>query len=202
MLALEFVIGFLYIAHAFFSGGLETLVAEINEMLQELVKNPSPVTEQTEDILNPSNWPGLAMGLGFGIFAIGVLAPLVEEFVFRLVPIGFATLIFGTLRFAKPLIIVVALLSGLVFGIIHLNNEGATVQSVIVFQCIGGVLYGLLFVKTSGMETRGVWRAYRTTVLTHALWNLVMVPLLFITTVLAFSPFVMTKLVIPPELLK
>jgi hypothetical protein len=114
------------------------------------------------------NLPLGVSGLYFMVVAF------VEESVFRLGPLFIAMALFRWLALTKPLIVVTLLLSSLMFRIVHLGNFDvakmgtatfvvATVMTV-VFQGLGGFLYGMFFLKYS-------WGAFWTCIVMHAVWD-------------------------------
>lgn len=142
--------------------------------------------------LAPSRWPGLFAGLGLGaatclvVFAIlwaggwrtisgtnpnapllqpilmmGVVAGISEEIVFRgilfrLVEAGLGT--WGA-----------TLVSGAVFGLVHITNPQATWWGAVAIALEAGVMFGLLYALT-----RSLW----VVIGVHAAWNVVQGPVL------------------------
>jgi membrane protease YdiL (CAAX protease family) len=100
----------------------------------------------------------------FGWVVLIPLLALLEEVLFRGIVLN------GLLLLWKKEWLAV-LVSALLFGISHSSNTNATPLSV-TSTCIGGVIYGIAFVKT-----RQLWLGYGL----HTAWNLVQGPLLGFT---------------------
>lgn len=173
---LELAIVFIVLFIVFLTGAFDGIIAEARSALQ----NTTPDAVGGEDLFTERNIiVGTVMLLGYIILG-GIVAPFVEEFIFRMVPIGLAILIFGRSRMLRPVILLAPILAGVAFGLVHLSNPGATLGTVLLYQTIGGIIYGLVFAKFSGMQRGGLWRAYRATVFLHATWNLLLMPIIAI----------------------
>ncbi len=200
ILVFEMTLAGLYLTGLMVTGELTLIIQEINAALRTMADSPdvrgSPTLEEEQSVL------GFLKPLFIGALTVGVLAPLLEEAVFRLLPIGVAILAFRWSQWTKPLILASAVVSGVLFGLAHLSHAGPTLTTVLMLQGIGGILYGILFAKVSGLKLKGLWRAFKTTVIVHSLWNLVCIPLLAAILLLIFGPIVVIHLEIPPELLK
>jgi membrane protease YdiL (CAAX protease family) len=91
--------------------------------------------------------------LSFGTFFSDVLALLVpaaalEEFLFRVLLLSGVVILFSRLRSGRWIAVVIV---AVVFGAIHLGNEGAT--AITAFGTgLGGLMYGIAF-----LATRSVW---------------------------------------------
>lgn len=117
-----------------------------------------------------------------GTVAVIALAAFAEEFVFRLVPLFFAMLLFQWWRVTKPVIVVVMAVSALGFGLAHVYNYDLASQNGAMFalvialtlglQGMTGLFYGLFFLKYCGLHHQYSWGAFYTLGLVHTLWNL------------------------------
>ncbi|MBF4514115.1 CPBP family intramembrane metalloprotease [Plantibacter sp. VKM Ac-2885] len=102
--------------------------------------------------------------LTWASFVPDVLVPLalaaaIEETVFRVLLLGGMAVVLSRLRHGRW---VAVLLTGALFGAMHLGNEGATAVSA-VGTGLGGVIYGVAF-----LATRSVWLPFGL----HLGWNL------------------------------
>jgi len=93
---------------------------------------------------------------GLYVFMLLVFAPVIEEAVFRMLPL---TIVQGTRpELVRAVLIVVC---GIVFGIAHGSPMNVFIQGV------GGVLLGLLYLKNDNSQ----WSSYASCVVVHAAYN-------------------------------
>jgi hypothetical protein len=121
------------------------------------------------------------------MIAVMAIAVLNEELWFRLLPLS-ATLVmvnlWNTLRFIIPLVLV---FSSVLFGLMHVSNYAETstytIVSSLLLQGVMGIVFGLVFLKYTGLRARYVLGATVVSWATHLSWNV----LLILTSALFFS---------------
>lgn len=187
VLAAEIVLTLAFVAFVLWNGSFEEFAREVEAALRDPTKSEPAANES-------QTWREFWTLFAIGLISVGIIAPLVEELIFRLIPLGIAILLFRWTFWTQPLILVFACLTGLIFGLAHLGNEGTTLASVLVLQGTGGIVYGILFTKVSGMRLSGLWRGYWTTVFLHMVWNTVGVTIVLCLMILGLLPFLYIRL--------
>jgi hypothetical protein len=114
------------------------------------------------------------------VMRIVVMAPIIEETIFRFIPLGLLVVLYATgSRISGNLIIFTVVFIGLLFGIAHLGNQGVTVVSSLLVQGVFGITLGIVFLKVSAMRVRRIFPALMASILLHAAWNGIIVVVSF-----------------------
>jgi membrane protease YdiL (CAAX protease family) len=108
-----------------------------------------------------------------------LVSSLWEEVVFRFIPLVAGMVVFQWSRFTRPLILLIALVASVLFGLIHVYSHETIgpreVLFTLLFQGVGGMGYSIIFLKYCGMRFVYAFGALATTTLMHTLWNLSLV---------------------------
>ncbi len=98
-----------------------------------------------------------------------ILAPIIEEFIFRFVPLTLSLLVFEVSRKSRKsrnlILTAVILISSVIFGYFHYGWPSIFIQGVV------GALWSLFFLKVS-QNAGGVFQGYASVVTLHGLHNL------------------------------
>ena len=90
----------------------------------------------------------------------------IEEFIYRLIPLAVALLVFGWSRYTRPMIWVVAIAESVVFGLDH----GYGLFSL-VNQGVLGFVWSFVFLKASGFNVFHSFQGFLVSGTVHSIWN-------------------------------
>ena len=143
----------------YFQLPMPTMQPDLEKFFEDLIKGP--------------------VSKSVGIF---LLVGVVEEAMFRLIPLFLAMFMFGWWRRTEPLIIAILILSSIAFALVHLPNFdlkamkpasliGITLM-VMLNQGLSGFLWGTFFLKYCGLtHFKYSWGAFWTLALMHGFWD-------------------------------
>jgi membrane protease YdiL (CAAX protease family) len=118
----------------------------------------------------------LAEGGLWKVLGIMLFAVVIEEAVFRLLPLSLG------MRIADGrYVLVFAAVASLAFGLVHITNHTSVTSFGVVIsilsQGVGGFLMSLLFLKYCGMNPRNMPGAFLVVIAVHFAWNATLITL-------------------------